>query len=338
VAVTRFIEGLPKAELHLHIEGTIEPETMFRLAERNRIDLPYASVEALRAAYEFTELQDFLDLYYQGMAVLQTEEDYYDMTWAYLEKARAQNVVHAEIFFDPQGHTSRGIAFETVLDGIWHALENGYQRLGVGSRLILCFLRDRDAQEAMATLEQALPHRQRIVAVGLDSAEKGNPPGKFREVFDRARAQGFLTVAHAGEEGPASFVRDTLDLLHAARIDHGIHALDDPALVARLARERVPLTVCPLSNVRLRVVDDIRRHPLRTMMEKGLLVTVNSDDPAYFGGYVNENFAAVQQGLDLSNEDLAQLARNSFEAAFLSQEEKQSLVRLVDDYLAASRC
>ena len=334
--MTSFIEGLPKAELHLHIEGTIEPETMFRLAERNRINLPYEGVEALRAAYRFGELQDFLDLYYQGMAVLQKEEDYYDMTWAYLEKARAQNILHAEIFFDPQAHTSRGIAFATVIDGIWHALENGYQRLGVGSRLILCFLRDRDANEAMATLEQALPYRHRIVGVGLDSAEKGNPPGKFREVFDRARAQGFLTVAHAGEEGPASYVREALDLLHAAHIDHGIRALEDPALVARLAHERVPLTVCPLSNVRLRVVDDIRHHPLRRMMDQGLLVTVNSDDPAYFGGYVNENYAAVRDGLDLSDEDLAQLARTSFEAAFLPPEEKQALVRRVDDYVAAT--
>jgi adenosine deaminase len=270
------------------------------------------------------------------MAVLQKEEDYYDMTWAYLEKARAQNILHAEIFFDPQGHTSRGIAFATVIDGIWHALENGHRRLGISSRLILCFLRDRDANEAMATLEQALPYRHRIVGVGLDSAEKGNPPGKFREVFDRARAQGFLTVAHAGEEGPASYVREALDLLHAARIDHGIRALDDPALVARLARERVPLTVCPLSNVRLRVVDDIRHHPLRRMMDQGLLVTVNSDDPAYFGGYVNENYAAVRDGLDLSDEDLAQLARTSFEAAFLPPEEKQALVRRVDDYVAAT--
>jgi len=334
--VTSFIEGLPKAELHLHIEGTIEPETMFRLAERNRINLPYEGVEALRAAYRFGELQDFLDLYYQGMAVLQKEEDYYDMTWAYLEKARAQNILHAEIFFDPQGHTSRGIAFATVIDGIWHALENGHRRLGISSRLILCFLRDRDANEAMATLEQALPYRHRIVGVGLDSAEKGNPPGKFREVFDRARAQGFLTVAHAGEEGPASYVREALDLLHAARIDHGIRALEDPALVARLAHERVPLTVCPLSNVRLRVVDDIRHHPLRRMMDQGLLVTVNSDDPAYFGGYVNENYAAVRDGLDLSDEDLAQLARTSFEAAFLPPEEKQALVRRVDDYVAAT--
>jgi len=335
--VTAFIDGLPKAELHLHIEGTIEPETMFRFTERNGIALPYASVEALRAAYDFGELQDFLDLYYQGMRVLQTEDDYYEMTWAYLEKARAQNVLHAEIFFDPQGHTSRGIAFETVLDGISRALADGCKQLGIGTRLIMCFLRDRDATEAMATLEQALPHRDRIVGVGLDSAERGNPPAKFREVFERARALGFQTVAHAGEEGPAAYVRDALDLLHVTRIDHGIRALDDPGLVARLVRERVPLTVCPLSNVRLKVVDDIRRHPLRTMMDKGLFVTVNSDDPAYFGGYVNENFAAVQEGLGLSDEDLTQLARNSFEAAFLPHADKRRLVQQVDDYLTSVR-
>jgi len=330
--MTGFIEGLPKAELHLHIEGTIEPETMFRLAGRNGIDLPYDSVEALRAAYDFGNLQDFLKLYYQGMTVLQTEEDFYDITWAYLEKAHAQNVLHAEIFFDPQGHTIRGIAFETVFEGIWRALEDGRERLGIGSRLIPCFLRDRDTDEAMATLEYALLRRDRIIAVGLDSAEKGNPPGKFSEVFDRARAEGMLTVAHAGEEGPADYVRDALDLLHAARIDHGNNALDDPALIERLVRERVPLTVCPLSNVRLRVVNDIHHHPLRKMMDKGLFVTVNSDDPAYFGGYINENYMAVQQALGLSDDDLAQLARNSFDAAFLAEEEKRAQMRRVDDY------
>lgn len=330
--MTGFIERLPKAELHLHIEGTIEPETLFRLAGRNGVELPYNSVEALRAAYDFQNLEDFLRLYYQGMAVLQTEEDFYDVTWAYLEKARAQNVLHAEIFFDPQGHTSRGVAFETVFEGIWRALKDGRDRLGVGSQLIPCFLRDRDTEEAMAILEDVLLHRDRIIAVGLDSAEKGNPPEKFREVFERARAEGLLTVAHAGEEGPADYVRDALDLLHVARIDHGNHALDDPALVERLVRERVPLTVCPLSNVRLRVVDDIRHHPLRAMIEKGLLVTVNSDDPAYFGGYINENYMAVQQALGLSDDGLAQLARNSFEAAFLPEEEKRALLRQVDDY------
>ena len=330
--MTCFVEGLPKAELHLHIEGTIEPEMMFRLAGRNGVDLPYDSVESLRAAYDFGNLQDFLNLYYQGMAVLQTEEDFYDVTWAYLEKARAQNVLHAEIFFDPQGHTRRGVAFETVFEGIWRALEEGRERLGVSSLLIPCFLRDRGAEEAMATLEQMLSRRDRIIAVGLDSAEQGNPPRKFSEVFDRARAEGLLTVAHAGEEGPADYVREALDLLQVARIDHGNHALDDPALVERLVRERTPLTVCPLSNVRLRVVDDIRRHPLRTMMDKGLLVTVNSDDPAYFGGYINENYSAVQQALGLSDDALAQLARNSFHSAFLPQEEKCAKARRVDDY------
>ncbi|MGA9598858.1 MAG: adenosine deaminase [Methylocystis sp.] len=332
--MTGFIEGLPKAELHLHIEGTIEPETLFRLAARNGVKLPYDSVDALRAAYDFSNLQDFLDLYYQGMAVLQKQEDFYDVTWAYLEKARAQSVLHAEIFFDPQGHTSRGVAFETALEGIWRALEDGRERLGVGSRLIPCFLRDRDADEALATLEDVLRYRDRIVAVGLDSAEKGNPPRKFQEVFERARSEGLLTVAHAGEEGPADYVREALDLLHVARVDHGNHASDDPALMERLARERVPLTMCPLSNLRLRVVDDLRRHPLRLMLEKGLRVTVNSDDPAYFGGYINENYSAVQQALGLSNGALADLARNSFHAAFLSEEEKRAHARRVDDYQA----
>ena len=335
--MTGFIEGLPKAELHLHIEGTIEPETLFRLAARNGVKLPYDSVDSLRAAYEFTNLQDFLDLYYQGMAVLQTRQDFYDVTWAYLEKARAQSVLHAEIFFDPQGHTSRGVAFETAFEGVWRALEDGRERLGIGSRLIPCFLRDRDADEAMATLDDLLRYRDRIVAVGLDSAERGNPPGKFKEVFDRARSEGLLTVAHAGEEGPADYVREALDLLHVARVDHGNHALDDPALMERLARERVPLTLCPLSNLRLRVIDDIRSHPLRKMLEKGLLVTVNSDDPAYFGGYINENYVAVQQALGLSNDALAELARNSFNAAFLSEEEKRAHARRVNDYQALCR-
>ncbi len=335
--MTGFIEGLPKAELHLHIEGTIEPETLFRLAARNGLALPYDSVEDLRAAYDFSNLQDFLELYYQGMAVLQTEQDFYDITWAYLEKAHAQSVLHAEIFFDPQGHTSRGVAFETALGGVWRALEDGRKRLDVGSRLIPCFLRDRDADEAMATLDDVLRHRDRIVAVGLDSAERGNPPSKFTEVFDRARNEGLLTVAHAGEEGPADYIREALDLLHVARVDHGNHACDDPALMERLARERAPLTLCPLSNLRLRVIDDMRRHPLRMMLEKGLLVTVNSDDPAYFGGYVNQNYMAVQEALGLSNETLAELARNSFHAAFLSQEEKRAYVRRVDEYQAVWR-
>jgi adenine deaminase len=331
--MTAFIDGLPKAELHLHIEGTIEPETMFKLAARNGVALPYDSVEALRAAYDFQNLQDFLDLYYQGMGVLRTQQDFYDIAWAYLEKAHAQGVLHAEIFFDPQGHTSRGVAFETALDGIWRALEDGRARLGCSFRLIACFLRDRSADDAMATLDDVLRHRDRIVAIGLDSAERGNPPSKFKAVFHRARNEGLLTVAHAGEEGPADYVREALDLLHVARIDHGNHAADDPALLERLAREATPLTMCPLSNLRLRVVEDLSRHPLRMMLEKGLAVTVNSDDPAYFGGYINENYAAVQQALDLSNAALAQLARNSFRASFLPPEEKRAYARRVDDYV-----
>jgi len=333
--MTGFVEGLPKAELHLHIEGTLEPDMMFRLAARNEITLPYPSVEALRSAYQFEKLQDFLDLYYQGMGVLRTEEDFYDLTWAYLEKARAQNILHAEIFFDPQGHTTRGIAFETVIDAICRALDNARKRLGISSRLIACFLRDRSASEAMATLDEILRHRDRIVAVGLDSAERGHPPEKFAAVFDRARAAGLLTVAHAGEEGPAAYVRGALDLLHVARIDHGNHALDDPALVERLVRERVPLTVCPLSNVRLCGVDTIANHPLRAMLDRGLFVTINSDDPAYFGGYLNENYIAVQQALGLTDAQLAHLARNSFNASFLPTADKQALVARVDAYQAA---
>lgn len=332
-----FVERLPKAELHVHIEGTIEPEMLLLLAARNGIGLPYPSVESLRAAYRFEKLQDFLDLYYQGMGVLRTEADFYDITWAYLAKAHAENILHSEIFFDPQGHTVRGIAFDTIVHGIGRALDDGRTQLGITSRLIACFLRDRDADEAMVILEQVLRHRERIVAVGLDSAERGNPPGKFVEVFDRARAAGLLTVAHAGEEGPADYVRDALDLLKVARIDHGNHALDDPALAERLARERVPLTVCPLSNLRLQVVRQMDRHPLRAMIDRGLLVTINSDDPAYFGGYLNENYRAVQQALHLTDGELAQLARNSFNASFLSAAEKQALLHRVDDYVAAPK-
>ena len=325
-----FIQSLPKAELHLHIEGTLEPELMLALAERNGVALPYASVEALRAAYDFGSLQDFLDLYYQGMSVLRGEQDFYDLTWAYLERAAADNVRHAEIFFDPQGHTGRGVAFATVIDGIHRALSDAEPKLGLTSRLILCFLRHLDEDSALATLEQALPHRERIAGVGLDSSELGHPPEKFERAFARSRAEGFRVVAHAGEEGPADYVRGALDALKVERIDHGVRCLDDPALVQRLVAARVPLTVCPLSNLRLRVVEDMAEHPLRRMMELGLFVTVNSDDPAYFGGYVHENYAAVQDGLGLGRDDLAALARNSFEASFLEPEAKRALVAEVD--------
>ncbi len=330
-----FIAGLPKAELHLHIEGTFEPELMFEIAARNGIGLPYASVAELRAAYEFDSLRDFLDIYYQGMNVLRTEQDFHDLAWAYLAKARAENVLHAEIFFDPQAHSARGIAFSTVIEGLHRARADAAAKLGISSRLILCFLRDRDPADAMATLEQALAYKDRIVAVGLDSAELGHPPVKFREVFDRARAEGFLTVAHAGEEGPPDYVWQALDALCVARIDHGIRALEDPALIARLAREEIPLTVCPLSNLKLKVVEDMTAHPLGRMMDHGLCVTVNSDDPAYFGGYVNENYLAVQEALDLSRDDLARIARNSFQAAFLDAAEKRAHMARLDAFLGA---
>ena len=334
---TRFIEELPKAELHLHIEGTLEPELMFALAKRNGIELPYGSVEELRAAYDFGNLQDFLDLYYQGMQVLLEERDFYELTWAYLEKAVAQNVLHAEIFFDPQAHTARGVSFSTVINGIDRALRDAEARLGISSKLIMCFLRHLDQDDAMATLEQGLEHRDRIVAVGLDSSELGHPPAKFKEVFARAREAGFLTVAHAGEEGPAAYVREALDELGILRVDHGNRSLDDDDLVRRLAEAKTPLTVCPLSNLKLAVVKDMKDHPLAEMIKRGLFVTINSDDPAYFGGYINENYLAIHEALGLSQAQFAMVARNSFEAAFLKTSEKQALIKRLEDYLAANR-
>ncbi len=329
-----FIQALPKAELHLHIEGTLEPELMFALAQRNGVELPYHSVEALRAAYDFGNLQDFLDLYYQGMSVLQTEQDYYDLTMAYLQKSRAQNVLHTEIFFDPQGHTERGIEFSTVFNGIHQALKDGRHELGISSRLIMCFLRHLEESDAMATLQQAMPYKEHIIGVGLDSSELGHPPAKFKNVYALAREAGFLPVAHAGEEGPAEYVASALDDLQIVRIDHGNRCLDDPALVKRIASEQIPLTVCPLSNLKLCVVTDMRQHPLRQMLNSGLLVTLNSDDPAYFGGYVNENYIAVQQALNLSRTELADLARNSFTASFLSREDRREMLAKIDQAVA----
>jgi adenosine deaminase len=310
-----FIAALPKAELHLHIEGTLEPELMFELARRNGITVPYESVEALRRAYEFSDLQSFLDIYYQGAAVLQTRRDFQDMTGAYFRKAASQNVRHAEIFFDPQTHTHRGIAMETVINGIRDAQIEA-EKNGVTSKLILCFLRHLDEDDAMRTLEAAMPFLDSISAVGLDSSERGHPPAKFARVFARAREAGLLAVAHAGEEGPPEYIREALDVLKVRRIDHGVRCLEDPKLVDRLVREQIPLTVCPLSNIKLRVFDRMADHPLRTMLARGLKVTINSDDPAYFGGYVNENYIAVAEALDLTREELEQLARNSFEASF----------------------
>ena len=331
-----FIAGLPKAELHVHIEGTFEPELMTALAARNSIALPYADVEALRAAYRFGSLQDFLDLYYQGMNVLQQERDYYDLAMAYLRRAAEQNVLHAEIFFDPQGHTERGIAFRTVIDGLWAAMKDAEHAFGISTSLILCFLRHLDEASAERVLDEALPWRERFIGVGLDSSEKGHPPAKFARVFARARGLGLKAVAHAGEEGPPDYVRDALDLLQVQRIDHGNRALEDAALVARLVREQVPLTVCPLSNLRLCVVDDMTRHPLRRMLEAGLLATVNSDDPAYFGGYVNENFIAVQQALDLGRDEIVTLAANGFRASFLDAAARQRYLAELDSYVAAT--
>ncbi len=320
-----FIQTLPKAELHIHIEGSLEPEMMFALAQRNGVKLPYASVAEIKAAYQFENLQTFLDLYYAGAQVLQTEQDFYDLTWAYLEKCAAQLVRHTEIFFDPQTHTDRGIPFEVVFNGITAALQAGREQLSVSAALILCFLRHLSADAAMATLEQALPYRDSIIGVGLDSSEMGHPPSKFQAVFDRARAEGWLTVAHAGEEGPPEYIWEAINLLKVSRIDHGVRCVEDPALVEYLVEHQIPLTVCPLSNVKLCVFDTMVDHNLKQLLDQGLCVTVNSDDPAYFGGYLNENFAAVQTALGLTHEDLIKLANHSFQAAFLSPAERRQL-------------
>jgi adenosine deaminase len=317
-----FARRIPKAELHVHIEGTLEPELLFELAARNGVELPYRDVEAVRDAYVFDDLQSFLDLYFVGTTVLRTERDFFDLTAAYLARARAAGVVHAEIFFDPQAHLVRGIPFEVALNGIHEALRASEATYGMTTRLIMNFLRDRSASEAMDVLALALPHGDRIAAVGLDSAELGYPPRIFEDVFARARAAGWRTVAHAGEEGPPEYVSESLDLLRVERIDHGVRSLEDPELVARLRDERIPLTVCPYSNVKLRVVERLEEHPLRRMLEAGLCATINSDDPAYFGGYVDDNFAGTRAALDLDRGDMVKLAANSFEAAFLEPAER----------------
>ncbi len=322
--LARFVSSLPKAELHLHIEGTFEPELMFEIARRNNIKIPYDSVEQVRDAYRFGNLQDFLDIYYAGANVLQTERDFYDLTRAYLDKAHEQNVVHTEIFFDPQTHTHRGIPFDTVIRGIRAALDDAHNEYGMTSHLIMSFLRHLPEEDAFKTLEQGLRYRDWITAVGLDSSELGNPPSKFRRVFERARAEGFLTVAHAGEEGPAQYVRQALDLLRVSRIDHGNRSLDDEVLTRELVRRQIPLTVCPLSNLKLQVCRDLSKHPVRRMLDMGLLVTVNSDDPAYFGGYVNENYIALIEPLQMSRNELLRLVENSFRAAFLDDNQRQT--------------
>jgi adenosine deaminase len=333
--IESFIRGLPKAELHLHIEGTLEPEMAFALASRNGVTLPYPSVTALREAYRFADLQSFLDVYYACASVLQTEKDFEELTAAYLRKVHAQGVVHVEIFFDPQTHTARGVGFDTVVNGIKSALADGERQLGITYRLILCFLRHLSAAEAMETLEQALPHTDAITAVGLDSSELGHPPAKFAAVFERARSEGFLVVAHAGEEGPPAYVYEALDTLKVSRIDHGVRSEEDPQLIARLIRERMPLTVCPLSNIMLKVFDSMERHNLKRMLDLGVLVTVNSDDPAYFGGYIVENYLAIHHALGLSKADLTRLAHNSIEASFLPAEAKRAWAVKIDEFTAA---
>ncbi len=325
------ITALPKAELHLHIEGTLEPELMFALAQRNRVKLPYPDVDAVRRAYVFDDLQSFLDIYYAGCAVLITEQDFFDLTSAYLARVAPDGVRHVEIFFDPQTHTDRGVPFATVMDGITSALAAGERELGITSKLILCFLRHLSADAAMATLEEALPYRDQIVAVGLDSSEVGNPPERFRAVFDRARAEGFLTVAHAGEEGPPEYIWEALDLLHVARIDHGVRCAEDEPLVERLVAEQVPLTVCPLSNVKLRVFPRLDAHNYRALLERGLRVMINSDDPAYFGGYIGANYVETARALELTDEQIRQTARNSFLASFLDDDATQRHLEAVDE-------
>ncbi|WP_192583644.1 adenosine deaminase [Streptomyces albicerus] len=315
--------SLPKAELHLHIEGTLEPELAFALAARNGVSLPYADTDELRKAYLFSDLQSFLNLYYELMAVLRTEDDFADLADAYLARAAAQGVRHAEIFFDPQAHIARGVGIGTVVEGLGRALDRSEAVHGVSTQLIMCFLRDESAESAMETLEAAKPYLGRIVGVGLDSAEVGHPPVKFREVYEAAAALGLRRVAHAGEEGPPAYIVEALDVLGAERIDHGLRCMEDSELVARLVRDRVPLTVCPMSNVRLRAVDILEEHPLPAMLDAGLLCTVNSDDPAYFGGYVGDNFHAVREALGLSQERLRELARNSFVASFLDHDEER---------------
>ncbi len=334
--LSRFIAGLPKAELHLHLEGSLEPELMFALARRNRVAIPFRSVEEVKAAYSFSNLQDFLDIYYQGADVLRSEEDFFDLTAAYLARVAADGVRHVEVFFDPQTHTARGIPFGVVADGMLRALQQAERERGISSKLILCFLRHLDEDDALATLKTAEPYLDRIAAVGLDSSELGHPPSNFVRAFRAAHARGLKRVAHAGEEGPPEYVYEALDLLHVDRLDHGNRSLEDPALVARLARETMTLTVCPLSNLKLCVVEDLKRHPLKRMLALGLRATVNSDDPAYFGGYLNDNYNAVAQALALSRDDLVTLAKNSFLGSFLSEADKARHIASIDAYASAA--
>ena len=329
-----FIENLPKAELHLHIEGSFEPELMFNIAKRNNINIKYKSIEEIKDAYQFDCLQDFLDIYYQGAGVLITEQDFYDLTYSYLEKCAVQNVRHTEIMFDPQTHTERGVSFETVINGISKACTDAKEKLGVTSLLIMSYLRHLSEEDAFKTLEQSLPFKHLITAVGLDSSEKGNPPSKFQRVFEASIKEGYIPLAHAGEEGPSEYITEALDLLKVKRIDHGNNCFDDVEVVSEIIRRDIALTVCPLSNTALQVVDNLKNHPLKEMMELGLKVTINSDDPAYFGGQVNQNYIEIQEALNLTKQDLYELAKNSFQYSLLDEATKQVYLDELDVYYA----
>ena len=329
-----FIQGLPKVELHLHIEGSLEPELLFELAQRNNIDIPYESPQALRKAYEFEDLQSFLDIYYQGANALRTEQDFYDLTWAYLERCKADNVIHTEIFFDPQTHTDRGIEFETVINGIHRAMQDGNEKLGITSQIIACFLRHLSEESAIETLQSIVKHKDKIVGVGLDSSELGHPPEKFKRAFQQEKEAGLLTVAHAGEEGPAQNIIDSVEMLGVSRVDHGVRCVEDASLVEALIESKMPLTVCPLSNIKLCVFDEMEQHNIVDLLRKGVAVTINSDDPAYFGGYMTDNFMAVSNAHPMTKAELAQFTINAINASFISEALKAKYRAQVADYLA----
>ncbi|HHC7307371.1 TPA: adenosine deaminase [Vibrio campbellii] len=329
-----FIQGLPKVELHLHIEGSLEPELLFELAQRNNIDIPYESPQELRKAYEFEDLQSFLDIYYQGANALRTEQDFYDLTWAYLERCKADNVIHTEIFFDPQTHTDRGIEFETVINGIHRAMQDGNEQLGITSQIIACFLRHLSEESAIETLQSIIKHQDKIIGVGLDSSELGHPPEKFKRAFQQAKDAGLLTVAHAGEEGPAQNIVDSVEMLRVSRVDHGVHCVEDESLMDALIESKMPLTVCPLSNIKLCVFDEMEQHNIVDLLRKGVAVTINSDDPAYFGGYMTDNFMAVSNAHPMTKSELAQFTINAINASFISEALKAKYRAQVADYLA----
>ncbi|WP_417332675.1 adenosine deaminase [Halarcobacter sp.] len=331
--IKEFIKKLPKAELHLHIEGSLEPELMFKLAKRNGIEIPYKTVEEVKEAYNFTNLQSFLDIYYAGAKVLIEKQDFYDMTWDYILKCKEDNIIHTEIFFDPQTHTQRGVSFETVILGIKEALDDAQKKLGISSKIIMCFLRHLSEEEAFETLEQSLPFKDYIIGVGLDSSELGNPPKKFEKVFNKAKEHGYKLVAHAGEEGDISYIEDALELLHIERIDHGVQAINSDSLMKRLKDEQIPLTVCPNSNIELKVFENYKQHNIKQLLDYGLNVTVNSDDPAYFKGYMNQNFFNLVDNIALTKEDIVKLVKNSFNSSFIDEKLKQEYIKRVDEVI-----